>query len=512
MEFKNTPYFSVGRASDLTGGDRILYRFLEMIPGILSWGTIIGVIVASYFTPVAAAYFIIAFDLYWLLKTVYMSVHHRHNWRRLRHNMSVDWKEKVKNLKYEHLYHMVLLPFYDESYEVIEGTIKSLLATHYKKNRMIIVLAAEERAGSEAQENALHIKEKYAEHFKHFLITTHPSNLPGEMPGKGSNIAYSAEQARVEILDPNDLKYEDVIVSAFDVDTVVREQYFLCLTWHFLTADDPSKVSFQPVPLYNNNLWSAPAVSRVTALSSTFWQMIQQERPEKLVTFSSHSVTFKQLYEIGYWQKNMVSEDSRIFWNLYLANDGDYKVIPISYPVSMDANVAPTFLQTVRNIYKQHRRWMWGVENLPYMLMGFIKNKKIPLKAKIHHTFVQLEGFWSLATNPILILLLGWLPLILGGREFNDSVLAYNLPIVTRNLMVAAMFGLVLLAVISLTLLPPQPKGVKNAGLKKASIVVQWVFVPLTIIIFGAIPGLDAQTRLLLGKYMGFWVTPKHRS
>lgn len=144
--------------------------------------------------------------------------------------------------------------------------------------------------------------------------------------------------------------------------------------------------------------------------------------------------------------------------------------------------------------------------------MGFIKNKKIPLKAKIHHTFVQLEGFWSLATNPILILLLGWLPLILGGREFNDSVLAYNLPIVTRNLMVAAMFGLVLLAVISLTLLPPQPKGVKNAGLKKASIVVQWVFVPLTIIIFGAIPGLDAQTRLLLGKYMGFWVTPKHRS
>lgn len=78
--------------------------------------------------------------------------------------------------------------------------------------------------------------------------------------------------------------------------------------------------------------------------------------------------------------------------------------------------------------------------------------------------------------------------------------------------MVAAMFGLVLLAVISLTLLPKQPKGVKNAGLKKFSIVVQWVFVPLTIIIFGAIPGLDAQTRLLLGKYMGFWVTPKHRS
>jgi hypothetical protein len=507
MSYKNSPYFHLGRATELSGQDYVLYRFFEMLPGMLSWGTLAATLLVSYFAPVAAAIFIIVFDLYWLLKTFYLTFFLSRNWKRIRHNMTADWGTLLSHLKYEHLYHVVILPFYSEGIETIETSVRSLLQTETDPKRLIVVLAAEGKRGNEGHAIAKEIQEKYRAQFGHFLTTIHPEGLPGEMAGKGANISWALERARVEVLDAKEIPYEDVLVSAFDIDTVVYKHYFQCVTWYFLTEEDPYHASYQPVPFYNNNIWDAPALSRVVAGSGTFWQMIQQERPERNVTFSSHTVPFKTLYEIGYWQKNMVSEDSRIFWNAFFAYEGKYRTISISYPVSMDANLAPTLWETLKNIYKQQRRWAWGAENVPYLLFGFIKDKKIPLGKKIRVAFVQIEGYWSLATNPIFIFLLGWLPLVLGGKAFNSTVLSYNLPLITRNLMVIAMIGLLICALVFLSFLPQVT--VKTRKRDRALMFLQWIFVPVTIIIFGAIPGLDAQTRLMIGKYMGFWVTPK---
>lgn len=508
MEYTRTPYFRVGRATDLSGWDRVLYRTFEIFPGVLSWGTLVGIVFASRYAPVYAALFIIIFDVYWVLKTAFLSAHLRQNWKRMQYNVAADWKERLRNIKHDHIVHLVILPFYKEGKETIEAGLRSLVAAHGNKKNFLIVLAAEERAGEGAALIAQELKEIYANFFGHFLITIHPKDAPGEMAGKGSNTSYAAEEARKLILDAHHIPYTDVLVSAFDIDTIVSSDYFLCLAWHFLTAEKPYRSSFQPVPLYNNNIWSSSALSRVVATSGTFWQMIQQERPERLATFSSHSVPFSTLYELGYWQKNMVSEDSRIFWNAFVGFDGDYRVVPISYPVSLDANAAPTLWETARNIYKQQRRWTWGVENIPYLLLACVKNPHIPLRKKIQMSFIQLEGFWSLATNPLMIFLLGWLPIFLGGKRFNEMVLAYNLPLITRDLMILAMVGLLYSAYLSLRFLPAPPAGTRSH--RKAFMVLQWVLIPITMTFFGAIPGLDAQTRLMFGRYMSFWATPKH--
>jgi hypothetical protein len=509
MDYKNTVYYRVANARDLSGYDRVIYRILEMIPGILAWLTIAGIFLFSFFRPFYSAIFIIVFDVYWLLKTLYLSIYLRQNWKKTKHNISVDWKEKLSNLKYDRIHHMILLPFYNESYEIVEKGLNSLLECKYDKKKIIVVLSGEERNKAHCLEIIQRAQKEFSGKFGYFFCTIHPSGLPGDMPGKGSNISYASEEARKEILDKNGIKYEDVLVSAFDIDTVAYPQYFECLTWNFLTAEDPMRASFQPVPIFNNNIWEAPAPSRVVAFSATFWQMIQQERPDILATFSSHSVCFKTLYEVGYWQRNMVSEDSRIFWSSFLAYNGNYRVIPISYPVSMDANLAGSFWHTCKNIYKQQRRWAWGVENGPYLFFGFLKNKKISISKKLKFIFVLLEGYWSLSTNPLILFFLGWLPILIGGRVFNYTVLSYNLPFFTKTMMMLSMAGLFMCAAIAASFIPKAPR--EYGKFRKTMMFLQWIIIPITIIIFGAIPAIEAQTRLMLGKYMGFWVTPKHR-
>ncbi|HEY4527948.1 MAG TPA: glycosyltransferase family 2 protein, partial [Candidatus Paceibacterota bacterium] len=243
--------------------------------------------------------------------------------------------------------------------------------------------------------------------------------------------------------------------------------------------------------------------------SGTFWQMMQQERPERLATFSSHSMSFKALVELGFWQKNNVSEDSRIFWNGLLHYQGDYTSQPLAYPVWMDAPLGKTLWETAKNVYKQQRRWAWGAENFSYAVFGFLKIPEIPLKKKLFFTTIMFEGLWSWPTNAILMFFLGWLPLVMGGDVFNSTILSYNLPRATRLIMTFAMVGIITSIVISTSFLPPRPDGTPKR--KYLYMILQWLLMPATLIIFGSIPALDAQTRLMLGKYMSFWVTPKFR-
>jgi len=513
-------YLRIGTASDLKDlKERKIYRIFEIFPGAISWLTLFLAIFFSWRAPFFVACFIILFVIYWFFRTVYLAFHLRAGFQRMKEHEKIDWIAKLEKLKIENcklkikdwrdIYHLILLPNYKEPFEIIRESLESLIGADYPKNRMIVVVSFEERAGAERREVAQKIKKEFEKKFFKLLITFHPSNLPGEIPGHGSNDAWAAKEAKEKIIDPLKMPYENIIVSSFDVDTRVFPKYFSCLTFHYLTCKNPTRTSFQPIPLYINNIWQAPAFSRIFSFSATFWQIMCQERPEKMLTFSSHAMSFKALVDVGFKQTNVVSDDSRIFWQCFFKYNGHYQVLPIFYPVSMDANVARTFFKTLINLYKQQRRWAYGVGDIPYFLFLALKNKKIPLKLKFSRGFELIESHWSWATSSILIFSLGWLPIILGGTDFSQSLIAYNLPKMASRIMTIAMAGLIGSIYFSILLLPPKPP--EYGRLKYLIFILSWFLLPLSMIFFTSLPALDAQTRWMLGKYMGFWVTPKMR-
>jgi len=59
-------------------------------------------------------------------------------------------------------------------------------------------------------------------------------------------------------------------------------------------------------------------------------------------------------------------------------------------------------------------------------------------------------------------------------------------------------------------LLPERPAHVPRH--RNFFMVLQWILVPMTMVVFSSIPGLESQIRLAIGRYLGFWVTPKARA
>ena len=272
------------------------------------------------------------------------------------------------------------------------------------------------------------------------------------------------KKSKKKIIDNLNISYENIIVSVFDADTVVSFGYFSCLAYHYLTHPNPTRASFQPIPLFVNNVWEAPALARVISFSSSFWHMMQQERPERQVTFSSHSMSFKALNDIGFGKPMSCRRFANFLAELSLLRR-KLRSGTASFSCFHGYQCGADFFKSMVNQYKQMRRWAWGVENLPYMLFGFWKNKEIGIGKKIYWILSQFEGFWSWSTNGLIIFLLGWLPLTLGGDKFKATVLSYNLPRITRIIMIFAMIGVVSSAYFSINLFAAASENLRETQL-----------------------------------------------
>ncbi|MGC9046664.1 MAG: glycosyltransferase [Minisyncoccia bacterium] len=489
-------------------------RIAEILPGFLAWSTIILLFFASWKLPFYVAYFIVLFDLYWFLKTAYFYINFIIAYKKLRQTTLTNWMDKLQKEfqdKMNNIFHLVIFPMYKESYDVAKDSLEALLNVDYNKDKFIVVLALEERGGEEDQKVGIKLKQEFENKFFKFIITTHPKDIPGELAGKGSNETFAIKQVKKEIIDVYKIPYENIIVSSFDIDTIAAPQYFSLLTYKFLENNNGIHCSYQPIPLFISNFKNTNLFSKIVGFTATFWQlMVQYGKTETMTTFSSHSMPFKPLVDINYWPVNVISEDSQIFFKLKMY-DAQWSITPLFYPIYMHAVDGQHLLEALKNIYKQQRRWAWGIENIVFIFKNLFNKTKMSLMQNLKWLLILLSGFYSWAMTSLIILVLGFLPIILGGNNFGHSVVAYNLPRITGLLMNFASIGIIISAFFSIKILSNEKY--KFNFKDKLIFFSGWILLPIILILFGSFPALDAQTRMMLGgKFkLDFWKTPKYK-
>ena len=487
-------------------------RFWEIAPGAAAWVTLAALVFCSRFLPTAVVIFIIFYDLYWLLRVVYLFFHLTFSFREMRGRLRTNWLQKLERERgpvWSRISHLIVLPAYREPWTVVRRTLLALAEANYPKDKMLVVVATEERGGPEDTALGATAEREFGTTFGGFLVTRHPSGLPNEVPGKGSNETWAVKMALAELVAKKRIDPRDVLVSVFDADTRPGPEYFGVLTYEFLAAPNGERASFQPVPLFMNNFSEATFFAHIVGFSSTFWQLMQSSRPEQLVTFSSHSMPLQALIDIGYWDTDLVSEDSRIFFQCLAHFNGDWRTVPLFYPVYMDAVVGAGLWSAFKNLYKQQRRWGWGAENVARFAADTKARPGFPKKLRRFWLWTMFDGFYSWSTNAVIIFLFGWLPDAIGGAAFRASLVAYNLPRMTGLILNFSLVGVIALAIWSAAILRTEKSGLSK--LNYFLYILGWIITPITTIVFGALPALEAQTRLMFGgKYrLGFWKTPK---
>ncbi len=514
------------------------YRFFEILPGLTSWSILALPFVLSLLNPRLSVFFILAYLLLWFAKAIGLNIRAVQGFRMLSQHQKLPWPQMLSELgsgktsqpdrhipawhyenvirvaeqptpiKPQDIVHAVMVATYNESREVLEPTIRSVLDSDYNPKQVILILAYEERGGPEVEAQALQLIEDYKKHFKHAFAVKHPQNVPGEIIGKGGNVTHAGRELSAYTasagIDPL-----NVIVTTLDADNHPHKYYLAALSYLYSATTDPKYVSYQPVPIYTNNIWDAPAPMRVIATGNSFWNIVLSMRTHMIRNFSAHAQSLQTLIDTDYWSVRTIVEDGHQFWRTYFRYNGHHEVYPLYVPIYQDAVLSNTYWKTLKAQFIQLRRWAWGASDVAYVAeKGFFTPNKVPKLDLLFKFGRLLEGHITWAVAPLILAFSAFIPGLFHRGLGPQDVAAIQLPLIASRIQQIALGGIVVTLFLSLKMLPPKPARYKHR--RTVFMMLQWILLPVTTIMYNSFAALYSQTRLMLGKYIGkFDVTDK---
>ena len=522
------------------------YRFFEILPGLISYGAIILLFVLSLIDPVLGSIYLFVIIASTLVKAIGVAYRTIQGYEVIKRAERVDWRSRVQDLENPHAafeklhgknsksyhfeehienlklmaampgeypnpaktLHVVIITAYDESIEVLRPSIDFVKKSTFPNDRIIMVLAYEERGGEAMEETAKKLSQEFKGVFKDFILSKHPDGIAGEVVGKGPNLTYAGHKV-AEYFEAKHLPVDNAIVTSLDSDNHVHPKYLDNVAYEFIIHPSRQRMSYQPVSLFMNNIWDAPAPTRVIAVSNSFFNVITTMRPHVLRNFASHSQPLQALEAMDFWSKRTIVEDGHQYWRSLFFFGGDYTVLPIRIPIYQDAVLDETFLKTVKAQFIQVRRWYYGASDVAYVgtkLFCKKSERPVPFWQLFPRFWRLLDGHVTLAILAPIVAFGGWVPMLMNLSS--HAMVAYNLPNVVSIVETFASIGLIITVLVSFKMLPPRPAKYRKG--KNILMVLQWILMPITSILYQSIAAYYAQTRLILGRYMEkFDVTKK---
>ena len=485
--------------------DKRVHRILEILPGTVAYSMILFLLVGGFIIPTTVAYFVLAYDIFWVYKSVTIAFTGTLAYLKIKAAKKMDWLNEVKFFKdWRKVNHIVLILTVNEPFHTLYRNLKSLLRQDLPLNQLTIVLATEARA-EEGQKNAAILKERFGKKFGNFFITVHKL-ASGEIIGKSSNENYAARWVKKELVDKKGMDINYLTITSCDADHKFHPKHFSYLTFAFLDNPNRYRRIWQPAIQFYNNFWRLPALNRVANTIGSIWNTAILVRTDRLINLQNYSASLKMIDEVGYWDPDIIPEDYHIFFKSFYKFGGNVEVEPIFLPLFVDAAESTTFWKTFKNQYQQFQRWAWGVSDDPYIIKNYFLTSGISFWSKTMRLIRIIEDHFLWPVNWFFITLGITLPSIL-NRSFSRTVMGYTLPRLSSTIVSFTLIFLLIILILDIKQRPPRPK--KFPRWRAWLIPFEFILMPIAGFFFTALPGLDAHTRLMLGKYLKYRVTEK---
>lgn len=510
------------------------YRFFEILPGTLSYTLMLLPFILALINVTVAVFFILFYLLVFFVRALAYSTRAIAGYITMKRHLKLDWnglaadidegqitindivrpKWHIRNLrllgnrklplKPSELLHAVIIATVNESREVLEPTIQALLNADYDPKKIILIIAYEGRTGKPTADRVNKLLSLYGDKFKYATAVKHPSNIPNEIIGKGANITFAGRQLYKYIIKQK-LDTSKILVTTLDADNRPDKRYFAALSYLYCVVPNPLRASYQPLAMYTNNIWDAPTMMRVIATGNNLFYIVNTQRPHLSRNFSAHAQPMQSLIDTDFWSTRTVVEDGHQFWRSYFRYDGDYRVYPFSIPIYQDAVLADGYWRTLKAQFVQLRRWTYGASDIAYIAdKGFWhKNNapKIDVFAKLLRT---LGDHVTWATSTLLVYFAAFIPPLLNPQ----NLAANQLPLIVSRVQRIGLAGLLLTVYVCLITLPPRPA--RHKRYRSVFMLIQWVLLPVTSILYGSLAAFNSQTRLMFKRYLSrFDVTEK---